>query len=219
MLTLLISLLYHLFQPCSGLSFTPPPRPISYCPPIFYPLTLLLYTLAPASPPDPISPGCGVTAHLDGYPSHWPPPLVCTSLPCQVSQRSSSRKPMPDLPCLFPPPPCRPQSTTRSLLAQRFSCPWVPYSIYLTPSSSCPPHPLLPDSTGDPVSFLSQVAGVVLFLPLAPVHPSLPPRVPQRVLVSSEVIDLSFGCTFALRRESWAPPLPRDRLPNPLPPH
>ena len=111
--------------------FLPGQSPISS--PYFTRQRRFYLSLHPLLPP-PFSPGCVATVHLDDAPVCRPLQLICTSLPCRADQMSSSRKPVPDLPCPFS-PPFRPRPAPRSLSAPGFARLGVPSSICLSPST------------------------------------------------------------------------------------
>ena len=106
----------HLFQPCSGYPFLPPPVPISYRPPIFHPSTPLLSLSLHLLLPPPSLPGVERPSTWTSPPAYRPPPLVLTSLPLWAAQ---------GVPCvslllyyLFQfPPLCRPWPAPRSMSA------------------------------------------------------------------------------------------------------
>ena len=134
----------------------------------------------------PISPGRVATVHMGGNPSCRPPSLVCAFLPWWATQgvpRASLC-----LTSLFRLPPPLPSSTCeiRSLSAPGLSRTGLPYYIFLPPPSALPIPP--PASLDRRPSPLSVPGGGVVFLILpSPVHPPHPPRVPHRLLVSSEL--------------------------------
>ena len=137
MLTLIISLPSHLFQQCYGSPFLTPPGPISYRPPIFYPLTprLSIFVTASLPPPPPYCPGAELPSSWtdpppagihcsSALPSHvgWPKEFLVQACDCLPSSGCSPF----DVLDLFP-GPCQ---------TQGLSYPIVPSSLYMSPSSA-----------------------------------------------------------------------------------
>ena len=141
-LTLLISLPPHLFQPRSG-SYFPytqaylllPPPYLTCRRPFYLSMQLLL-------PPPPLSSGRGATIHLDGAHSCGPPPATAHLRfpPIPGSPKEFLARSVPAFP--YPvAPPCRPRPVPRSLLDPGFSRPRVSSSLFLPTSTSRSPLP------------------------------------------------------------------------------
>ena len=125
-----------LIQPFSGSTFPIDINPIrtqyfnlQHC---FY---LSLHPLLP-----PTSLRQGLTIHLDGSPHHWPPLLVCASLPFWADTRISARKPVTDFPFLIS-PTFHPSTCAQvSVIPRGSTIQWYlpPYACLLLPHV-CPP--------------------------------------------------------------------------------
>ena len=200
MLTLIQSLPQHLFRPCSVSLFPPSPGKISYCPPIFHPLTLLLSIFVPASSPYHFA-GMRST-RLPVQRPHPPASTPRLRFPLILGgPRSSLRKPV----SAFPHPGAPPLSSLTfskvPVLPRGF-----PIKGYLPPSA-CLHHPHARSPPCHPRPAAQSPASpkwfaLCSFVPPSCVHPPRPPRVPRRLLVSSGVWSL-FRCPFALRPEAW----------------
>ena len=133
-------LLPHLFQPCSGSPF-PLPRPNSYHSPIIHHLTPLHSLFAPASPPQ------LAQARSDHPPGRRPhrrhPPLVCASLPCCSTTRSSSRNPVTAVPNPVAPPISVLNLRPGTCHSQGLSRLIIPPSLCLPPSPIRLPSPCM----------------------------------------------------------------------------
>ena len=193
-ITTILSLQTHLFPPNSASLFTSPPGHISYLSPIFQPSTPRLSLFVPAyTPPPPPSyrpglerpstwmdPSPASLHRLSDIPSHSGRTNYFLALACDWLL--SSGCPPFAVPNLTP-GPCQPQM---------FSCPRVPSSRCLPPSSARLLHPF-PASTGVPVPFRSQVVGVVFFFTPSLVHLHCPPCVTHHLLVYSGVLFTFLG--------------------------
>ena len=192
MLTLFLFLPPHLFQPCSGSFFSPPPGPISYLPIIFHPSTPLLSLFALASPPPHLA-----RSWSDRPPGQRPHPPAATARmrfppvpggPKEFLARayaflSPSGCPPFDVLDLRP-GPCRPQGSPVRGSLPPFSCLPQPHPPPLSPAGLYRRPSPLPVPSG----------GVVIFFPPSPVHPPRSLRfISRRLLVSSEVFDFLSG--------------------------
>ena len=155
-----------------------PPPPPTYLTPIAPPSIILLgcFSLSLHTFIPPNSPGHGATIHLDGAPTLWPPPIVCTYFAWACDCRPLSGW------ILFAvlylrPGPCQ---------HQWFYRPRVPSSFWLPPLLSRLILSL-PASTGGPVSCRSQGVCVVFLCPLFLVYLPLPTCIMLHLLVSSGV--------------------------------
>ena len=181
-----LALLTHNFLFLFLESFIPflfPPVPIPYRLPSFTRRRRLSLSLHPLLPPQ------LARARSDRLPGRRPRLPVSTARlrfpPLLGIPKSSLCESVSAFPC--PVAPHLPSSafTIRSLLAPGLSRPGVPSSLCLPPPSACPP----PPSAGldRRLSTLPVLGGGVLFfVPTSPVLPPCPPRVPHRLLVSSE---------------------------------
>ena len=165
--------------PVFWIVFFPLPLGLSPIPPPSFHLSTPLLCLFASSSFPPLSPGHGVTVHLDSAPARRLPPPSLSGFPP------------------FPSSTCAQVPVGHRFFPSRCTFLPLPVSINLTPTH--PPAGLYRWPSPLPVP----IGGVVLLFLISPVRPSRPPQfIPCHLLMSSEVSMFLVGCTLALRREA-----------------